>query len=285
METKMAGRSTPSDDRVMEAYYAEVRKGDLLKVAEEQELFKRYRSCTGCSYKFQAGDGRQACPKCSTRRDFAARETLVKGALRFVVKVAKEYSRRTKGINYDSDTLKTLISAGNLGLLVAVDRFDTKRGTRFLTYAAWWIREKILEELDNMGVVRVPAYRQKQLRARRKNGENTSDDAAHVTMEEITAVDNKHHDESLELDLMNNYGAELIYSALTDLELRGRDKYIILAYFGAREDSKNLRQISNRLGLSSERVRQIKKDTLERLKEYLETMEIGDSDDVFSDVP
>ena len=275
-------QSASSDDRTMEAYYAEVRKGELLSIDEERELFRRYRTCTKCDYKFQPRDGRPTCPKCSMRRDFVAREILVKGALRFVVKVAKEYARRTRGIHFDSEVLKTLISAGNLGLLVAVERFDLKRQTRFLTYAAWWIREKILEELDNMGIVRVPAYRQKQLRARRKNGENTSHDLAHVTMEEVSAIDGKHSDETLEQELMNTYGSTLVYQALTDLNLRSRDKYIVMAYFGALEDPKNLRQISNRLGLSSERVRQIKKDTLEQLKNHLETMEITDTDDVFA---
>ena len=275
-------QSASSDDRTMEAYYAEVRKGELLSIDEERELFRRYRTCTKCDYKFQPRDGRPTCPKCSMRRDFVSREILVKGALRFVVKVAKEYARRTRGIHFDSEVLKTLISAGNLGLLVAVERFDLKRQTRFLTYAAWWIREKILEELDNMGIVRVPAYRQKQLRARRKNGENTSHDLAHVTMEEVSAIDGKHSDETLEQELMNTYGSTLVYQALTDLNLRSRDKYIVMAYFGALEDPKNLRQISNRLGLSSERVRQIKKDTLEQLKNHLETMEITDTDDVFA---
>lgn len=267
----------------MEAYYADVRSCVLLGTEEEQALFRRYRTCTKCVHRYRPGEVVAKCPKCGARRDFVARDRLVQGALRFVVKMSKEYARRTRGVNYDSETLKTLISAGNLGLLVAVDLYDAAHKTRFLTYAAWWVREKILAELDNMGVVRVPAYRQKQLRAKRKQGEIAVPDEAHVTMEEISAVDTRHQDEHLELDLMNTYGSTLIYEALNDLELRGRDKYIVLAYFGAREDPKNLRQISNRLGLSSERVRQIKKDTLETLKNYLESLEIRDSGDVFTE--
>jgi RNA polymerase primary sigma factor len=270
------------EDRLMEAYYAEVRQCVLLKADEEQVLFKKYRACTKCTHRFRPGEGGANCPKCGARRDLKARELLVKGALRFVLKMAKEYARKTKGVNYEPDFLAMLVSAGNLGLLVAVDRYDAAHKTRFLTYAAWWIREKILEELDNMGVVRVPAYRQKLLRARRKQGETTGPDEAHVQMEEISVADAHKSDESLEQDLMNEYGATLIYQALEELEFRARDKYIVLAYFGAKEDPKNLRQISSRLGLSSERVRQIKKDTLEQLKTYLEAMQIRDTDDVFT---
>lgn len=266
----------------MEAYYAEVRTRTLLNAEDEKALFRRYRTCTKCGYKFRPRDASLVC-KCGTRRDIEARDKLVEGALRFVIKMAKEYSRHARGVHYDAELLKALISAGNWGLLEAVARFDSGHGTRFLTYAAWWVRERILAELDSMGVVRVPAYRQKQLRQKRKQGELIAPDAAHVTMEEIAAVDAKHQDERLELELMNTYGATLVYNALEDLDLRARDKYIVLSYFGAREDPKNLRQISNRLGLSSERVRQIKKDTLERLKGYLEALEITDAGDVFTE--
>jgi len=64
--------------------------------------------------------------------------------------------------------------------------------------------------------------------------------------------------------------------------LRERDKYIVLAYFGSREDPKNLRQISKRIALSSERVRQIKKDTLSQIKMYLAANRIDGSHDIFT---
>jgi len=187
-----------------------------------------------------------------------------------------------KGTSYDSELLKMLTSAGNVGLLIALDRFDPHHGTRFLTYAAWWIREEILKELDNMGVVRVPVYRQKALRAKRKQSDTTELDPAFIVVEDLANVDTKRHDDQLERNLVNTYGSDLLHQAMRMLQFRARDRYIIVAYFGVREDPKNLRQLSNRLGLSSERVRQLKKDALERLRDHLEKLRIDTANDVFT---
>src|ERR1035437_5782358 len=181
----MAAAENTSEDRVVEDYYVELRRCKMLSAVEEKALFKAYRTCTKCHHHFREGDVEQHCPACHSPRNFRARDQLLEGALRFVVKVAKDYARRTKGCHYPPEYLSALISAGNLGVLVAVDRFNCRMGTRFLTYAAWWIREKILEELDGTGVVRVPTYRQKQLRTRRKQGESPEGDLANVQMEEL----------------------------------------------------------------------------------------------------
>jgi RNA polymerase primary sigma factor len=276
--------SSDSADRVMEAYYAEIRKCTLLPADVERQLFRAYRTCGKCQFAYTDNAlAQQKCPQCSVRRDFRSRDRLIEGALLFVVKVAKDYAKRARGFNHEPELLQNLVSAGNLGLLVAVDRFEPARGTRFLTYAAWWIREKILEELDNMGIVRVPAYRQKALRSKRKAGEpDTHLDPAHVTMEDVAEIDIRHKDERLERELVNTYGCDLIQQALIELGFRGRDKYIVLAYFGVKEEPKNLRQISSRLDLSSERVRQIKKDALDQLKSYLTAKQVRVTEDVFT---
>ena len=270
-------------DTVLEAYYTDVRHSDLLDMATERALFKKYRTCSRCGHAYPLGSSANKCPKCATRRDYLSRDQLVQGALRFVLKVAKEYACLARGHRIDSELLKCLISAGNLGLLIAVDRFDLKKGTRFLTYAAWWIREKILEELDSMGVVRVPAYLQKAIRAKRKSNESATFDAGHVVMDDMSVIDKHYGDDRLERDLVNTYGTDVLHDALIALRLRGRDKYILLSYFGIREESKNLRQISSRLSLSSERVRQIKRDALIRLRNYLEGQQIGAARDVFTE--
>ena len=161
------------DDRVIEQYYTELRAGVFLSASEERYLVHRYMTCDACQWKFppsyhEAERPPKTCRKCNEPRDFKAHTLLIKGALRFVVKVAREYARRARGPAYDSTMLKKLISAGNVGLLIAIERYDLKKETRLLTYAAWWIREKIREELDRDGIVRVPSYKQKDLRARRK---------------------------------------------------------------------------------------------------------------------
>ncbi len=271
-----------TDDRTMEAYYLDVQRSILLTAEQERALFVQYRTCTKCQWAFPLGEVRKICGKCSAPRNYRPRDKLIEGALRFVIKVAKDYARQARGHNYESDVLKALISAGNLGLLVAVDRFDLRMGTRFLTYAAWWIREKIREELDNMGLVHVPAYRQKALRLRRRMGETIEQDAAYVIIEGSAAIDTHYSDDQLERNLVNTYGATVIHDALVALEFPTRDRYIIVAYYGVKEEPKNLRQISNRVDLSSERVRQIKQSALSRLKAYLEEKRIGDSEDVFT---
>lgn len=271
-----------TSDRVMEAYYTDVRSNCLLTADRERRDFKAYRTCTKCDYKFRVGVTLAHCPQCKAERNWAARDRLINGALLFVVKLARGYARKVQG---DSDLTGSLISAGNLGLLVAVDKFDLKRKTRFLTYAAWWVRVKMLEELDSTGVVRIPAYRQKAARANYHKNQNDGLSllTQEVTIEDVTEIDRKHQDESLERNMIHTYGTDVIYDALASLKLRERDKYIVLAYFGVREEPKNLRQISNRLQLSSERVRQIKTDVLAQVRAYLEARTVRETNDLFTE--
>lgn len=269
-------------DRILEMYYAEVRDNRLLSIDEEQQLFREYRSCTKCPHQFPVKDASAKCPKCAAPRNFKARDTLIKGAMRFALKEAKKYAVKAKGHRHDTEVLRNLISAGNLGLLIAVDRHDPAYGTRFLTYAANWVKEKIREELDHMGLVRVPVYKQKDLRRKRKAGESTEDELGHVRVEDLGEVDQRQSDEKLEAELINNYGSDLIYKALEELEFRGRDKYIVLASFGVKEEPKTMKQIASRLDLSQERIRQIKKKAMLRLKDHLDDKSIAGADDVFS---
>jgi len=84
--------------------------------------------------------------------DPVARDQLVRSNLRLVVKIAKKFGGRGM-------SLGDLIEEGNLGLIKAVDYFDPGRGTRFSTYAAWWIRQSIkLALLTNVQPVHIPSY-------------------------------------------------------------------------------------------------------------------------------
>jgi RNA polymerase primary sigma factor len=119
-----------SDGSSLAIYLREIRRTELLTPADEVKLARRIRR----------GDG-------------AALNRLVQANLRFVVTVARTYQGR--GL-----PLADLIEEGNLGLMKAARRFDEKRGFRFISYAIWWIRQSILQALhDHSRVVRIPVNR------------------------------------------------------------------------------------------------------------------------------
>ncbi len=90
--------------------------------------------------------------------DMRARDEMIQANLRFVINVAKKY--QNLGL-----PLSDLISAGNLGLITAADRFDGTKGNKFITYAVWWIRQSILQTLDeHVRLVRLPANKASLLR-------------------------------------------------------------------------------------------------------------------------
>src|SRR5262245_53001969 len=110
-------------------YLREIRGTALLRPEEEQELARRV----------EGGDG-------------AARDRMVRANLRLVVSIARGYAGR--GL-----PLEDLVAEGNLGLLRAVEGFDPDRGTRFSTYASYWVREAIQRALVNtVRTIRLPAY-------------------------------------------------------------------------------------------------------------------------------
>ncbi len=120
---------TGSRDSGLSTYLAEISRIALLATSEEIRLAKRA----------QAGDGE-------------ARRRLIVSNLRLVVSIAKKY------LHYGLPLLD-LIEEGNLGLMKAINRFDPERGCKFSTYATWWIRQAVTRALSNHGrTVRIPVY-------------------------------------------------------------------------------------------------------------------------------
>jgi len=109
-------------------YFNEVNKCDLLSIEEENELTNRI-----------------------VNGDKEAINELVEGNLKFAISVAKEY----QGLGL---SLSDLINDGNIGLIKAANKFDPTRGFRFISYAVYWIRQSIMQSLnDNSRVIRLPS--------------------------------------------------------------------------------------------------------------------------------
>jgi RNA polymerase primary sigma factor len=230
------------------------------------------------------------------RGDEEARNRLVEANLRFVVSVAKEYQNR--GV-----PLADLISAGNMGLITAAERFDEDKGFKFISYAVWWIRQAILQTLaEQSRTVRLPLNKigllykiskaSRALQQQRADDPNPEDIAAQldVPVEEVKetllcgrsvrsldATFREEEDHSL-LDVLPDERQESpesqvmrgclrlqIDSALDSLV--GREAEILRLYFGLDgEEPMTLDQIGARFGLTRERVRQIKEKALHRLR-------------------
>ncbi|HEU5184150.1 MAG TPA: RNA polymerase sigma factor RpoD/SigA [Gemmatimonadaceae bacterium] len=273
-----------ADRDILDQYFAEASKYPLLNAAEEKELARRIR-----------------------KGDQEAMHELVKRNLRFVVSVAKKYQNR--GL-----PLIDLIGEGNVGLLTAARKFDPDQGVKFISYAVWWIRQAILSSLARQGrTVRVPLNRTADLsrvmRAsallRDKLGrEPTPDEVAQLTgiSQEIVSALLSLNAADIRLDaplgadgdrslierfsveempntedaVLNQFRSQELARALSTLP--ARDAKILRLYFGLEGDREHtLDEIGKMLGVTRERVRQLRDRALKRLRE-------GDVGDALKDL-
>ena len=228
--------------------------------------------------------------------DMHARDELVQANLRFVIDVAKNYQNR--GL-----PLSDLISAGNVGLLTAADRFDGTKGYKFISYAVWWIKQSILQTIaEHARTVRLPMNKVSLLKDISKTSRRLGQGReAEPRIEEIAAELEvpaqevletmlsaravRSLDESFEEDdernLLNiladttqgNPDADVLCESAKDqLEsvlnsLDERELRIIRLYFGLDgHEALTLEQIGDLMGVTRERVRQIKERALSRLR-------------------
>jgi RNA polymerase primary sigma factor len=228
--------------------------------------------------------------------DQEALDKLVRSNLRFVVSVAKKY--QNQGVS-----LSDLINEGNLGLIRAAHKFDETKGIKFISYAVWWIRQAILQALaEQSRIVRVPLNRAGALHriGRRANTllqelgrEATNAEIAEgmdLTEEEVAktvAISQVHlsldaplgaGDDTRLLDYLADEDSaspddQTIEKALVDAvaeslaSLKERESKILRMYFGLDGDEPmTLEEIGARMGITRERVRQIKEKALSRLR-------------------
>ena len=210
--------------------------------------------------------------------DLEARKTLIYSNLRFVINIAKPY--QNKGLEFAD-----IISEGNYGLLKAAEKFDLDQtDTRFISYAVWWIRQSIMQALNETSrIIRLPVNRindlYKALKDEQRFDEFTpTDDILFVPRVETldrtfdedghTMYDVIPDSEATPADANLNDEAQNLNAALNSVlnMLTATEKNVITRYFGINSEECTLEEIAKDMDLTKERVRQIKEKAIKKLR-------------------
>lgn len=263
---------TDRSDSLLTAYLRDISRYKILECSEINELIE----------KAQAGDKQ-------------ARDKVITSNLRFVVTVAKQFQNR--GL-----PLMDLISSGSEGLMKAVDKFDTKRGVTFLSYAIWWIRQSIYNSIYwQSKEIRLPMSQQllvntitdcidKFLKEHHRNPSSIEiSEITEIPVEQIdflaqysnklVSVDDfiggdeensqvcdviPGDEEPLEDIVNKQYVTDEIKGMLSRLTIREHD--LLCMYFGIGMPKVNAKVIADMYGVGNERIRQMKEAALAKLK-------------------
>src|SRR5215213_7315246 len=266
--TRRVAQTKEEAPELLPDYFARIDKGKLLTHQEEIDLSKRAK----------AGDQK-------------ARQRLIEKNLRLVVSVAKKY--RGMGLPFED-----LIQEGNIGLMKAVEKFDSDRGWRFSTYATWWVRQAVQRAVADKGrTIRVPVHRGDKLRKMaRAYNELSSEMESEPTDEEVAGRlgwsvedvrdlkgslwDASSLNQPLSSDadateigelIEDERASEVAGAVIGEMEmdwladavekLPERHRYVLIKRYGlGEEEAATLAQLSEELGISRERVRQMQRE-------------------------
>ena len=200
---------------------------------------------------------------------------LLEGNLRFVITVAKQY--QNQGLDFPD-----LIAEGNLGLMKAINNFDWTKNLRFISYAVWWVKQSILQSLnDNARTIRLPVNVVQDLHRAKKEIESNGgklDDKFQNLPSMIDLDMNINEDGDTLIDIIKNEGADMpdeVFNSKDQLKaklitllnvLDEREKVIVEDYFGLTGTPRTLEDIGGDFNLTKERVRQIKEKALRKLR-------------------
>jgi RNA polymerase primary sigma factor len=261
-------------DSSLSRYLSEIGGYSILTKEQEMEISRAARACG--------------------TRDHLNR--LVESNLSFVVKIANEY--RNLGLAFED-----LLNEGNIGLIEAAQRYDHDKGTKFITYAIWWIRKSILKALsEQSSLVRVPNYQMKKVRKIRDTEQSLArslgrkpekdelsreldssiskiDEILQIKLREVSIDEKVGKEKDIPISdyLVDNNGInpedELLKTESTDLVrtalemLTDQEHAVITNRFGLTgERSFTLKEIGQSMGLSRERIRQIEAQAKKKLR-------------------
>ncbi|MDD3297114.1 MAG: sigma-70 family RNA polymerase sigma factor [Candidatus Omnitrophica bacterium] len=259
----------------IKAYLERIKDLPLLKKNEEVDLIKKAK-----------------------RGNREARRKVINCNLKLVVNISKRYSH----LNL---SLMDLIAEGNIGLMRAIDKFDTRRGYRFSTYAAWWIRQAVTRSLIDQGkTIRIPVYmsefiakykKAQEILRQRFNREPTRAELAKRLKMSIEKVADTEmwiqKKSSLDAPVGSDGSSQLSdfvkssdnASALANVDtllnkdritqlldsIADREKLVLDLRFGITNGKPHtLAEVADNLGVSRERVRQIEQEALKKLRKY-----------------
>lgn len=236
-------------DELLCKYFKDIKKLDLLTPEEEIEL----------SEKIKDGDDK-------------ALNKLIQSNLKFVVDIAKEFQFNGLDIN-------DLINDGNEGLIKAALRFDHTKGFRFISYAIWWIRQSIIQSLnDNSRIVRLPVNVINDILSDKRTFSDGSDSKLNIS--DYCLTDKPVFFSDLESDDLSNILIKDNDSGFDDTRdlvldelhrvlgvLPERERDIIKLYYGFDDEHPmTLEKIAEKYDLTKERVRQIKDSSIKKLR-------------------
>ena len=292
-----------SADDPVGLYFRQMAQEPLLTAQEEIELAKRIeygKDARDCLTRADAsevyGDAGITRLQRLIQDGQAAREHLGRANTRLVVSIAKRYMGQ--GLPFPD-----LIQEGNVGLMRAVDKYDYKRGNRFSTYATWWIRQAITRALaQKTRTIRIPLHMTERIRQMYRTAQSLEQNLGRrPTPEEIafemdlptdsvrSMMDASQHAIALERPVGDDGDSEfgdfiedqdspspveaatqhLLQETIEEVlsELTPRQSHILRLRFGlGGGEPHTLEEIANKFGLSRERIRQLEKEALRRLR-------------------
>ena len=276
-QLKIQKSITNRSSEALDKYLVEIGRVPMISVDEEIELAQKIRK--------------------GGREGERAKEKLVKAKLRFVVSVAKQYQHQGLG-------LTDLIDEGNIGLVKAAEKFDETRGFKFISYAVWWIRQSILQAIaEQSRIVRLPLnqvgalsklnseiskFEQKNQRRPSVQELSSLTNIDETKIDQTIKADNHHmsidapfqeDDDNSMADVLasgedSRADKQVDYESMAkelDTVLRNvlkeREITIVRECFGIGCHEKGLEEIGDQLGLTRERVRQIREKSIVKLRE------------------